>query len=243
MRPRRLVALGLLALLGAGCEWPTQPTDITITNENTNTNTADSSTGTENQAPRFSQTHYAFTLEAARAGPVVVGTVQATDPDRDAVTYALDGAGAFVLRDAQSGAITYVGPGVDPARVPVAYRLTVTATDPPGATAQAAVTVEIVTVDAPNAPPVVVAPIPDQTLPLGQAAVIELEPHVADPDGDPLTYQAIVSAPAIVTAEVTAGVLLLTPQAAGAAAVTIIARDAAARVTTTFTVTVTEGEG
>ena len=133
----------VVALLAAGCDWPlTSPTpqDITIINENTNTHTTDPSTGTENQAPRFSQTHYGFTLEAGRAGPIVVGTVQATDPDRDAVTYALDGAGAFVLREAQSGALTYVGPGVETA---VPYRLTVTATDPQGATAQAAVTVTV----------------------------------------------------------------------------------------------------
>ena len=238
MRHRLLAAL-LAAGLAAGCDWPpTRPTppDITITNENTNT--VDFPTGTANQAPRFSQTDYRFTLEAGRAGPIVVGTVQATDPEGDAVTYALDGAGAFVLREAQRGAITYVGPGVEAARVPVAYRLTVTATDPPGATAQAAVTVEVVAVDAPNAPPVVVAPIPDQRLTIGQAAVIELETHVVDPDGDPLTYQAIVSAPAIVTAEVTAGVLLLTPQATGEAAVTIIASDGEARVTTTVGVEV-----
>ena len=69
-------------------------------------------------------------------------------------------------------------------------------------------------------------------------AVIELETHVVDPDGDPLTYQAIVSVPAIVTAAVTAGVLLLTPQAVGEAAVTIIASDGEARVTTTVGVEV-----
>ena len=237
MRHRLLAAL-LAAGLAAGCDWPpTRPTppDITITNENTNT--VDFPTGTENQAPRFSQTRYGFTLEADRAGPVVVGTVQATDPEGDAVTYALDGAGVFVLREAQSGAITYVGPGVEAARTGP-YQLTVTATDPQAATAQAAVTVEVVAVDAPNAPPVVVAPIPDQRLTIGQVAVIELETHVVDPDGDPLTYQAIVSAPAIVTAEVTAGVLLLTPQAAGEAAVTIIASDGEARVTTTVGVEV-----
>ena len=92
---------------------------------------------------------YAFDLEENRDGsstPVVLGSVEATDPEGGAVTYALtDGAALFAL-DAASGELSYVGPGEDAEAVD-GHLLTVEAADAGGLTASVEVTVAIVAVD------------------------------------------------------------------------------------------------
>ena len=92
---------------------------------------------------------YAFDLEENLDGssaPVALGSVEATDPEGGAVTYALtDGAALFAL-DAASGELTYIGPGEDAEAVDE-HLLTVEAADAGGLTASVEVTVAIVAVD------------------------------------------------------------------------------------------------
>ena len=119
---------------------------------------------------------YAFDLEENLDGssaPVVLGSVEATDPEGGAVTYALtDGAALFAL-DAASGELTYVGPGEDAEAVDE-HLLTVEAADAGGLTASAEVTVAVVAVDEPGA----------VTLSTYRPSVGQtVQAEVADPDG------------------------------------------------------------
>lgn len=79
----------------------------------------------------------------------------------------------------------------------------------------------------PNTPPAAVKDIPDMLL-SGQsdAAQIPMADYFNDPDGEPLTYDAENTAPAVLHATVNSGVLHITPIGFGASAVTVYAIDA-----------------
>ncbi len=97
--------------------------------------------------PAFGDAAYAFRVAETSAVGTAVGTVTATTMGAGPVTYALtagNDAGAFAL-DAASGALT-VASALDYETTP-SYPLTVTASDPAGATATAAVTVTVTDVD------------------------------------------------------------------------------------------------
>ena len=99
----------------------------------------------ENEAPVFAVAEHAFALSENTAGPLVLGTVRAADPDRDDVlTYALaSGDGERFAVDASTGAVRYVGAGEDAETGPAGWDLTVSAVDAGGLTASAAVTVRL----------------------------------------------------------------------------------------------------
>ena len=61
----------------------------------------------------------------------------------------------------------------------------------------------------------------------GGALAVNAAAHFHDPDGDPLTYAAASSDRGVVTAAVSGATVFLTPVSAGAAAVTVTARDPA----------------
>ena len=93
------------------------------------------------EAPVFEQERWTFELAENVAGPVVVGTVAATDPDAgEAPAYGLasGGDGLFEV-DASSGEVTYVGAGEDYETGPREHALVVAATDEDGLAARAAV--------------------------------------------------------------------------------------------------------
>lgn len=79
----------------------------------------------------------------------------------------------------------------------------------------------------PNTPPAAVKDIPDMLL-SGQsdAAQIPMAEYFKDPDGEPLTYDAENTAPAVLHATVNSGVLHITPIGFGASTVTVYAIDA-----------------
>ena len=79
----------------------------------------------------------------------------------------------------------------------------------------------------PNTPPAAVKNIPDMLL-SGQsdAAQISIAEYFNDPDGEPLTYDAENTAPAVLHATVNSGVLHITPIGFGASTVTVFAMDA-----------------
>ena len=77
-----------------------------------------------------------------------------------------------------------------------------------------------------NRPPQPVGAIPGQTLTrAGPAQGVSVEPYFSDPDEDPLTWSAASSDPRTVSVFVSGATVWLTPGAAGAAVVTVTARD------------------
>ena len=100
--------------------------------------------------------------------------------------------------------------------------VTVTASDPAGLSASQTFTV---TVEAGN-PPAVSEPIPDQALVSGGSPlVVPLAEHFSDADGDPLTFEAVSSDPAVLRALVAERELVLIPLAIGSVTVTVTATD------------------
>ena len=92
-----------------------------------------------------------------------------------------------------------------------------------------------------NRPPAPVGALGPLTIGVDDAAVnLDLAAAFRDPDGDPLTYRATSSAPAVVATAVSGSTLTVTPAAAGTATVTVTAADPLGlSATQTFTVAVT----
>ncbi len=179
-----------------------------------------------NEAPAFADSAYAFELAENVAGPLTLGAVEATDPDRgDAPAYSLaEGDAARFEVDARTGEVRYVGAGEDYEAGPPTFALTVRATDAGGLTAEAAVTVTLLDVN--EGPEAVGAMSPKTLEAYGAAVEEELGRYFRDPDGDALAYAVESSSPAVAAATVTgAGVLSIAPQAIGETVVTVRASD------------------
>ena len=103
-----------------------------------------------NRPPEFDQDPYTFEVAEDAGVGVAVGTVSATDPDRDVLTYTITGT-AFAIDD-ETGAIT-VAAALDHESTP-SYTLAVTADDLKGGTDMAMVTITVTDVaeDPPPAP-------------------------------------------------------------------------------------------
>ena len=117
-------------------------------------------------------------------------------------------------------------------------RFTYVVDDGTGETAQAAVAVTVVPV---NDPPLATGSIPDQTLEAGDGpASLDLSPFFDDRDGDPLSYTAVASDPAVALS-LTGATLTLTVARPGAATVTVTAQDPGGLTATqVFMVTTTD---
>ena len=103
------------------------------------------------EPPDFGAASYAFSVAEDAAVDAAVGTVAATDPEGDTVTYAItagNDAGAFAL-DASSGALTLAA-ALD-YETTASYSLTVSASDAQSTTATVTVTVTVTNVDEPPA--------------------------------------------------------------------------------------------
>ncbi len=101
------------------------------------------------EAPVFERASWTFELAENAAGPIVLGTVSATDPDEgEALSYSLvSGGGGLFELDAASGAVRYVGAGEDYETGPREHALVVAATGADGLAAQAAVVVTVADVN------------------------------------------------------------------------------------------------
>ncbi len=140
-----------------------------------------------------------------------------SDPDGDDLTYTAESTDPAVLSVSISGSIitaTAVAPG--------SVQVTVTATDPDGASAAHLVDV---TVEAANQDPVAVGAIPAQTLTEGDTVRIDASGFFSDPDGDALTYAAASSDAGVVTAAVDGSMVMVVAVAEGTATVTVTASD------------------
>ena len=142
------------------------------------------------------------------------------DPDGDPLTFQAASSDSGVVSASVAGNVLTLA-----AVSAGASDVTVTAADPGGLSAAQTFRA---TVEQPlNRAPLVSAPIPDQALKLNgnDTATIDLGRHFADPDGDPLTFQAASSDSGVVSASVAGNVLTLAAVSAGASDVTVTAAD------------------
>ena len=143
-------------------------------------------------SPVFGLARYTFGLREHRDGrtePVALGTVSASDPDGEAVTYALANGDATRFAVASSsGAFAYIGPGEDRDTGPSRYELTVTARDASRETGSATVVVNVLEV---SRAPVAVADAAET--PSNASALIDVLANDSDPDGDTLRVAAVTS--------------------------------------------------
>ncbi len=151
------------------------------------------------------------------------------DPDGDTLAYAAASSDSTVAAVSVSGdsvAVTALAKGV--------ATITVTARDGQGLAAEQRFEVTV-----PNRVPEVVDAIPAQTLPVGEAATVDVSAHFRDPDGDALTYTATSSSSDVVLVVVSEATLTIGGVAPGVATVTVTASDPEeAAVTSSFEVTV-----
>ena len=138
-----------------------------------------------------------------------------SDPDGDALAFTAESGDTTVAAvSAEGSVVTIAASGVGSATV------TVTATDPGGLSASDAFEVLV-----PNRAPVAVGEIPDIGLEEGDTVVSPVGQFFSDPDGDPLTYEAVSSDEAVLTVSMDADILTAGAAGAGEAAATITATD------------------
>lgn len=138
-----------------------------------------------------------------------------TDPDGDALTYAAQSTDATVATVTVLGSVATVT-----AEAPGTAIVTVTATDPAGASA-----IQQFEVTVANRAPEAVGSIPAETVQTGMSVDVNLVPYFMDPDGDALTYSAASSDRAVARVSVTGAVATVRAVAPGTATVTVTATD------------------
>ena len=175
-----------------------------------------------------------ITVEGTNEGPTLTDTLQHqdlmvgdtltldaadyfTDPDGDTLTFTVetdDDAVATVSIDGSMFTVVAVGPG--------SAFITVTATDPDGASAAQTFAARVAQG---NRAPQAVGEIPDGALPEGQSFTAPVDGFFMDPDGDTLTYSAMSSDTAVATASMSGSVITVTAVAEGMATITVTATD------------------
>ena len=140
-----------------------------------------------------------------------------TDPDGDTLTFTAetdDAAVATVSVDGSMVTVVAVGPG--------SAFITVTATDPDGASAAQTFAA---TVTQGNRAPQAVGEIPDGALPEGESFMAPVDVFFMDPDGDTLTYSAMSSDTSVATTSMAANIVTVTAVAEGMTMITVTATD------------------
>ncbi len=177
-------------------------------------------------------TSQTFTATVPNRGPQVADTL----PDVETVVgepVTVDMAGVFTDLDRDPLAITAESSDTSVATVTVSDNsltitpfapgtatITVTATDPGGLAAMQDFGLTV-----PNRPPHATDTLPGLELQVDDKATADLSAHFAEPDGQPLTFAAESSDPAVASADVAGHELTITAIAKGTATVTIIAAD------------------
>ena len=165
----------------------------------------------------------------------VYGELYFSDPDGDTLTYTATTSNSTVAE-------VVVG-GVENSTVTIlanalgSVTITITVTDPSGATASQTFTAIVVSGTGDPSP---IGTIPNQTLYVdGTAATIDVSSYFLDPDGDTLTYTATAFDTTIATVSVLNSILIVTPIAVGTTTITVTATDPGGLTATqTFGVTV-----
>ena len=155
-----------------------------------------------------------------------------TDPDGDALTYAVESFDPAVVAAASDGSEVTVRALARGSAV-----VTVTAADPDGLTAALGLEVTVI-----NAAPTGATPIPDVELPRGAETTLDVSAHFTDPDDDPLTYGASSSDAAVAVAEASGSIVTVRGRGRGTATIMVTARDPAGlEATLSFEVAVPNG--
>ncbi|SDD72073.1 S-layer homology domain-containing protein [Paenibacillus sp. UNCCL117] len=167
-----------------------------------------------NTAPASVQTLSKQIVTAGQAPALVDLAPFFADADGDTLTYEVTSSQPTVATGSEAGgqlAISGLAPGT--------ARLTVTAKDGRGGSANMSFDVEI------NAAPVIQA-IPDQIIQLqGAPLVLNLLPYVQDPEQEPMTLQASINNAAIASVQANGFELTITPLQAGSAQISVVATD------------------
>ncbi len=172
---------------------------------------------TTNRGPEAVGTISTQTLEAGSSGSVDVAAYF-SDPDDDALTYAATTSAAAVATASVSGSVVTLS-AVSAGMATV----TVTASDPSGASVTQGVRVEV---ERGNGPPETSGTIPAQSVEAGDAVTFDVSPYFSDPDGDALTYIASSSNSGVATASRVDSEVTISGRAPGTATVTVTASDA-----------------
>jgi len=182
-----------------------------------------------NHAPQVDTSIPALTLEAGEETSYELND-SFTDSDRDTLTYTAVSSEESVVTvsvDGSSLSLTAVSAG--------SSTITVTAED--RRAAQASLSFDV-TVEAGNAAPATLDSISDLTLEASLDETYELGNYFTDADGDTLTYTAVSSEEASVTASVYETTLVIAAQSIGSSTITVTASDAEEEASQSFDVTV-----
>ena len=167
----------------------------------------------------------------------VYGELYFSDPDGDTLTYTATSSNNIIAQVAVGGVenstVTILANALG------AVSITITVTDPSGATASQTFTAIVVSETGDPSP---IGTIPNQTLYLGEApATVDVSGYFLDPNGDVLTYTATSFDITKATVSVSSSTLTITPIAVGTTAITVTATDPGGLTATqTFGVTVVQ---
>ena len=172
------------------------------------------------------------TLELGKGTKSVNASFNFLDPERGELVYTVSSSDESMVQATINGYHVVLNPvGLGRAVV------TVTATDPKGAKTTQDIRIKV---QEPNTPPVVVAPVPPQSIRIdGGATTLDVGSYFSD--RDQLSYTASSSDQSVATVAVTGSVLTITPVGIGTATITPTAEDDnGAAVSLTIMVTVKE---
>ncbi|WP_419942447.1 Ig-like domain-containing protein [Candidatus Palauibacter sp.] len=173
------------------------------------------------------------TLSVGETGTVDISSYF-SDPDGDTLSYTAVSSNAGVAGASVGGSsvvVTALARGV--------VTITVTARDPQGLAAQQRFQVTV-----PNRAPEAAGVIPEQTLSVGETAMVDVSSYFSDPDGDALSYTAASSNARAASASVSGNSVTVTALARGVVTITVTARDRGGlSASSPFAVTVEIAEG
>ncbi|MCY3699976.1 MAG: Ig-like domain-containing protein [Gemmatimonadetes bacterium] len=171
-----------------------------------------------NRSPQTSGTIPAQTVAAGEAVTLDVSPYF-TDPDGDALTYAVTSSATAVATASRLGSqVTISGQSAGTTTVRV------TASDADGASARQGIAVTV-TARQDNRPPASRGSIPVQFLSAGESATIDVSSYFSDPDGDAIAYTGATSSAGVVTTSASGSMLTITAGARGTATLTVTASD------------------
>ena len=167
-----------------------------------------------NRAPLAKGAISPLTLEVGDAAELDLSPFF-SDPDGDLLTFAATASDSALVHVQVSAAVAHLA-----AAAKGETSVTITATDTEGLAATLALAVTV-----PNRAPVVKGTVPSRTLEADDSATLDLSPHFADPDGDPLVYAAATSDSARVGVSISGSAVTIVALAKGEAEVNLTATD------------------
>ena len=156
-----------------------------------------------------------------------------SDADGDALGYAASSSNEDAATVSVAGALATISGVADGMAV-----VTVTASDPDGASASQTISVTVGDGDSSNTPPVAQGTIPDHSVAAGGTLNVDVSGYFSDADGDELTYMASSSNADVATASNDGATVTISGVGGGRAVITVTASDGEATVAQGFSVAV-----